>query len=132
MKMRDTNVYRHKGYKQNCIKTIMGEVPYKRAVYLMKKDGEEKYVYLLDEDMRIETIGKVSVNLVEKAIAVAVNTSSYRKGSEEIINTTNKTLSHEGLRDIVLKVGERIERKEDEQVELFDVQKLVKGTNYVK
>ena len=103
MKARDSKKFRHKGYKNNCIKTIMGEVEYKRAVYLFEEDGEKKYVYLLDEDMKIETIGKVSVNLAEKALAVAVNTTSYRKGAEEITNTTNETISHEGLRDIVLK-----------------------------
>lgn len=30
MKARDTKKFRHKGYKNNCIKTIMGEVEYKR------------------------------------------------------------------------------------------------------
>lgn len=55
---------------------------------LFEEDGEKKYVYLLDEDMKIETIGKVSVNLAEKALAVAVNTTSYRKGAEEITSTT--------------------------------------------
>lgn len=85
MKARDSKKFRHKGYKNNCIKTIMGEVEYKRAVYLFEEDGEKKYVYLLDENMKIETIGKVSVNLAEKALAVAVNTTSYRKGTKEIV-----------------------------------------------
>lgn len=54
MKARDSKKFRHKEYKNNCIKTIMGEVEYKRAVYLFEEDGEKKYVYLLDEDMKIE------------------------------------------------------------------------------
>ena len=107
----------------------MGEVEYKRAVYLVEEDGEKKYVYLLDEDMKIETIGKVSVNLVEKELAVAVNIASYRKGAEEITNTTNETISHEGLRDIVLKVGEKMEEKEE--IELYDKEKIVKGTKEI-
>ena len=93
MKARDKKKFRHKGYKQNCIKTIMGEIEYQRAVYEVKEDGETKHVYLLDEDMKIETIGKVSINLAEKALSIAVNTPSYRKGEEEIRNTTNETLS---------------------------------------
>ena len=40
--------------------------------------------------MHVETIGKVSINLVEKALAIAVNTPSYRKGAEEIKNATNE------------------------------------------
>ena len=127
MKARDSKKFRHKGYKNNCIKTIMGEVEYKRAVYLFEEDGEKKYVYLLDEDMKIETIG----NLAEKALAVAVNTTSYRKGAEEITNTTNETISHEGLRDIVLKVGEKMEEKEEEKIELYDKEKIVKGTKEI-
>lgn len=111
MKARDYKKFRHKEYKNNCIKMIMEEVEYKRAVYLVEEDGEKKYVYLLDEDLKIETIGKVSVNLAEKALAVAVNTTSYRKGSEEITNTTNETISHEGLRSIVLKVGKKSRKK---------------------
>ena len=131
IKVRDSKKFRYKGYKNNCIKTIMGEVEYKRAVYLVEEDGEKKYVYLLDEDLKIETIGKVSVNLAEKALAVAVNTTSYRKGSEEITNTTNETISHEGLRSIVLKVGEKIENQEEEEIELYDKEKIVKGTKEI-
>ena len=107
MKARDKKKFRHKGYKQNCIKTIMGEIEYQRAVYEVKEDGETKHVYLLDEDMKIETIGKVSINLAEKALSIAVNTPSYRKGEEEIRNTTNETLSHEGLRNLVIAAGEK-------------------------
>ena len=131
MKARDTKKFRHKGYKNNCIKTIMGEVEYRRAVYLFEEDGEKKYVYLLDEDMRIETIGKVSINLAEKALSIAVNTTSYRKGEEEIKNTTNGTLSHEGLRRLVIETGNKIEQKENTEVELFDKEKLVKGTKEI-
>lgn len=131
MRLRDRKRFRHKGYRQNCIKTIMGEIEYQRAIYLVNEDGEQKYVYLLDEDMKIETIGKISINLAEKALSIAVNTSSYRKGEEEIRNTTNETLSHEGLRDLVVKTGKKIENKEDEEIELFNKEKLVKGTKEI-
>ena len=43
MKLRDKTKFRHKGYKQNCIKTIMDEVEYQRAIYLVEEDGEKKY-----------------------------------------------------------------------------------------
>ena len=61
MKTRNKKEYRHKGYKTNTIKTVMGEVEYKRAIY--KKDAE--YVYLLDKSIEIATIGKISSNLAE-------------------------------------------------------------------
>ena len=40
MKARDCKKFRHKGYKNNCIKTVMGEVEYKRAVY-----AKNMYIY---------------------------------------------------------------------------------------
>ena len=58
MKLRDKAKFRHKGYKQNCIKTIMGEVEYQRAIYLVEEDEEKKYVFLVDEERNIFTLLK--------------------------------------------------------------------------
>ena len=44
MQTRDKSEYRHKGYRINTIKTIMGEIEYKRAIYMHK----DKYIFLLD------------------------------------------------------------------------------------
>ena len=44
MQKRDKKKYRHKGYKQNCIKTVMGEVEYQRAICKMEK-MEERNMY---------------------------------------------------------------------------------------
>ena len=33
MKSRDKAIYRHKGHRKTCIKTLMGEVEFSRAVY---------------------------------------------------------------------------------------------------
>ena len=35
--------------------------------------------------MKIETVGKVSINLAERALETVVNTTSYRKGAEETL-----------------------------------------------
>ena len=105
MENRDKKTYRHKGYRTNCIKTLMGEIEYKRAIYLIKGEKEEKHIYLLDNTLAISTIGKISNNLIEKMLITVCDTISYRKGAEEIKNLTNETISHEGLRDIIYKVG---------------------------
>ena len=39
MKVRDKKKYRYKGLRKNTIKTIMGEVEYRRAMYEMEEDG---------------------------------------------------------------------------------------------
>lgn len=128
MKNRDKKEYRHKGYKNNTIKTIMGEVEYKRAIYL--KDN--KYTYLLDNTLNVETIGKISTNLAEVMLKTIVNTSSYRKGAVEIQNTTNETISHEALNNLIWNVGKKIEEREKEEIKLFKEEKLVKGTKEVQ
>lgn len=128
MKERDKKEYRHKGYKINTIKTVMGEIEYKRAIYI--KDN--KYTYLLDNTLNIETIGKISTNLAEIMLKTVVNTSSYRKAENEIKNTTNETISHEALNNLVWLVGSKIAEKEKEEIKLYKKEKLVKGTKQVQ
>ena len=77
----------------------MGEVKYKRVMYEICEEEITKTVYLLNEVLNISVEGKVSSNLVEKVI-------------EE---TTNTTLSHEKIRNILVKIGERITNKEKEE-----------------
>lgn len=124
---RNTKEYRHKGYKDNTIKTVMGEVSYKRVLY--KKDNE--YIFLLDSMFDISTVGKISSNLAEIMLKTVVNTTSYRKGAVEIQNTTNETISHQALNDLVWKVGKIIEEKENEEIKLHKQEKLVKGTKQI-
>lgn len=127
METRNKKEYRHKGYKNNTIKTIMGEIEYKRAIY--KKDN--KFTYLLDETININTIGKISSNLAEIMLKTVVDTVSYRKGANEIKNTTNETISHQALQQLIWKVGEKIEKKEKEEIKLLKQEKLVKGTKQI-
>lgn len=123
MQTRNKKEYRHKGYKTNTIKTVMGEIAYKRAIY---KKGN-KYIFLLDSQFDINTVGKISSNLAEIMLKTVVNTTSYRKASNEIINTTNETISHQALNALVWKVGKIIEDKENEEIKLMKQDKLIKG-----
>lgn len=127
MNNRNKKELRHKGYKNNTIKTVMGEVEYKRAIY---KNGDN-YIYLLDNEFNIETFGKISTNLAEIMLKTVVNTVSYRKGASEIKNTTNEIISHQALNELVWKVGKVIEEKEEEEIKLYKEEKLVKGTKQI-
>lgn len=124
MKTRDKKIYRHKGYRKNTIKTVMGEVEYKRAMY--KKD-DNKTVYLLDKNLKIQTIGKISSNLAELMLTTVVNTVSYRKGAIDIKSLTNETISHQALQRLVWKVGEGIEKREKQEIKLYKEGKLIQG-----
>lgn len=128
MKNRDKKEFRHKGYRTNTIKTVMGEVEYRRAMYL--KDN--KHINLLEKEIEIETIGKISSNLAELMLKTVVNTVSYRKGANDIKNLTNETISHQALQKLVWRVGEKIEKKENKEIKLLKNEKLVKGTKNIE
>ena len=121
---RDKKKYRHKGLRETSVNTVMGDVRYKRAMYEINEEGVRKTVYLLDEVLNISTEGKVSSNLAQKVIETVPVTDSYRKAEKVIEGTTNTTLSHEKIRNIVVKIGERITNKEKEERKLFDKKQL--------
>lgn len=127
MNARDTKKYRHKGLRGNTIKTIMGEVEYRRVMYEMEENGIKKTVYLLDEKLHINVDGKVSENLIEKAVEIVPITDSYRKAETVIKETTNATLSFEAIRTLIVKVGDKITKKEKEERKLLDKKQLVAG-----
>ena len=115
MKARESKKYRHKGLRRNTIKTIMGEVEYRRAMYEVEENGIHKTVYLLDEKMHINVKGKVSENVIEKVVEIVPITDSYRKAETVIKETTNATISFEWIRKLTVDVGDKIAAREKEE-----------------
>lgn len=131
MKTRDSKKYRHKGLRKNTIKTVMGEVEYRRAMYEMEENGIKKTVYLLDEIMRINCDGKVSENLIEKIVEIVPITDAYRKAETVLGETTNATLSFEWIRKLIIDVGDKITSKEKEERKLMSKGQLVAGLKQI-
>ena len=131
MKARNSKKYRHKGLRKNTIKTVMGEVEYVRAMYEVEEAGIKKRVYLLDEKMHINTEGKASENLIEKIVETVPITDSYRKAETVLKETTNATLSFEWIRNIVVKLGDKITKKEKEERKMLDKGQLVAGLKQI-
>ncbi len=131
MKSRDSKKYRHKGLRTTHVNTVMGEIKFKRAMYEIKEDGVTKTVYLLDEKLKINVEGNVSNNLVEKVIEVVPITDSYRKAETVIEETSNTSISHEKIRNIIVKIGDKITSKEKEERKLFDKGQLIAGLKEV-
>lgn len=124
MKNRDKEVLRHKGHRKTCIKTLMGEVDYSRAVYqVMDGTSEKKFVYLLDEYVGFEKIGFISTNLVEH-IADNICETSYAQTAKNISSLTGQSISHQGVWNVVQKLGSQIEAKENRYIELNKEHKL--------
>lgn len=118
MKTRDKAVYRHKGHRKTCIKTLMGEVEYSRAVYeVMDGSTERKFVYLLDEYMGFDCVGFVSSNLAEK-IADNICECSYAQTAKNITDLTGQSISHQGVWNVVQRLGKKVEEQENKYIEL--------------
>jgi len=118
---RDTSVYRHKGLKNTTIKTCMGEVSFKRALYKkISSDGKTEYVFLLDKHFGFENscIGLVSSNLVEMIVEYAC-AMSYKDTSVKISEYTGIAISHGAVWNIVQKAGERVDKIEQEEINKY-------------
>ncbi len=131
MKARDTKKYRHKGLRKNTIKTVMGEIEYKRAMYEMEENGIKKTAYLLDEKLHINVTGKVSENLIEKVVEIVPITDAYRKAETVLTETTNATLSFEWIRKLILDVGDKISGKEKEERKAMSKGQLIAGLKQI-
>lgn len=131
MNIRDSKKYRHKGLRTTHINTVMGEIKFRRAMYEITEDGVKKTVYLLDEKLKLNTGGNISSNLMEKVVEVVPITDSYRKAETVIEETTNTTLSHEKIRSIIVKLGDKITSKEKEERRLLDKKQLIAGMKEV-
>ena len=116
---RDKKGLRHKGRRRTTIKTLMGEVLVRRALYKrIKDDGSVEHIYLLDEALGLDTIGLISPNLVEKILEHSCE-MSYREVSAAVSDFTNQTISHQGVWDIVQCAGKKQKEAEKQLVNSF-------------
>ena len=109
----------------------MGVVDFKRTIYEYNDNGENKFLFLLDEHLQLSEYGKISKNLVDKILNIVVETNSYRDAVAQLMELLNISISHETVRDIVLKAGLKIIEKEQEEIELNKKDQLVAGTKEI-
>ena len=103
---RDKAKYKIKDKVQTTVKTVYGSVSYKRRYYeTVDEEGRKKYVYLLDEAMKMEKVELMSSNLAEK-IAMIVTESPYRVAAETINATCGQSISHGGIWHFMQRLGE--------------------------
>lgn len=114
MQERDKAVYRHKGLRETCIKTVYGEVVYKRAVYeKINKDGNKCFVYLLDETLNLKNVGLISTNLAEKLVE-GITELSYRQCAAKVSEMTGQSISAMGVWKVIQALGEQVADEEKE------------------
>ena len=116
--IRDTSEYRNVGIRETTIKTVFGEVSYKRRYYKDTRSGE--HVFLLDKAMGIGgEYGLVSENLAEQIVHECAE-KSFRKSASTISNNTGQSISPMGVWNIVQRYGEVIAKQVDRLAELDD------------
>ena len=120
---RDKEIFVPKDFQPTTIKTKLGEIPIARRRYKMVINGETKWVYLLDELLEINDFGLYSQGIVEM-VAREITKKSYRETAKPISEDTNNTISHTAVRNIVLKLGEKIKKIEEEKIKLYEEGKI--------
>ena len=109
---RDFRKYRHKGSRKTVMKTVMGEVEYRRNVYESRnEDGRKVYVYLLDEALGRTGSGFFSALLSEEVIR-AVCESTYRSGARTVSELSGQAISHTAAWNVVQQAGQAVDTQE--------------------
>ena len=120
MEGRDKTQYRHKGLRATTVKTIFGEVTFRRTLYKTKdKDGLVKHVFLLDEALHLDTPGLYSEGF-KNLLVSGITTKSYRACAKELSETTGQHISSMGAWNIVQYLGGNLTKEEKKLVSEHD------------
>lgn len=129
---RDKEIFVPKDFQSTTIKTKLGEIPIVRRRYKMVVNGKSKMIYLLDELLEINDFGLYSQGIVEM-VSREITKKSYRETAKTISEDTDNAISHTAVRNIVLKLGKKIKKIEEEKIKLYEEGKIegTKEAQYV-
>lgn len=112
--VRDRNRYKAKEIEERVVDSLFGPIRFKRRYYLDLATGEG--VYLLDERLKLSPYQRVSPGLAKVAVSLAAQGPSYRAARDRLEEIMGERLiSHEGIRQMVLKTGDLIAKEEPEE-----------------
>ena len=118
-KYRDKSIFKVKDFQKTVVKTRLGEVEFFRRRYEMKINGVRKSIYLLDELLEINSVGQYSQSVVEMIIR-EITKKSYRETAKTISEDTDSQITYTAVRNIVIKLGEKIKALEEEKIRLYE------------
>ena len=119
MASRDVKRYRNKGPRKTSIKTMLGVIEFYRRVYEdLQAENGKRYVYLLDDALVRDGVGLFSKDVCELAVRLLCH-GSYRHAAQQINETTGLTISHQGVWDIVQRMGNREQERINRYTELM-------------
>ena len=123
LKYRDKDTFELKDIQPTTIKTKLGEIPIARRRYKVVINNEIKCVYLLDKFLEISEFGMYSEGIVEM-VTREITKKSYRETAKTVSEDTENGISHTAVRNIVLKLGEKIKKLEEEKIKLYEEEKI--------
>jgi len=116
MNTRDKEAYRHKGSRKTSVKTVYGEVEYSRRVYaVIREDGLQEFVFLLDEQLEISGVGLISMSMAEQMVS-CITEMSYRECAQKVTEMTGQNISAMGVWNVIQALGEKVCEEEKELV----------------
>ena len=119
MEDRDKKKYRNKGTRQTTVKTVYGEVTYRRTVYeVTEEDETRRFVYLLDETLELDHVGLISTNMAELLVK-GITELSYRECARQVSEMTGQTISAMGVWNVIQALGKKICEEEAELTEEY-------------
>lgn len=124
LKERDKEIFRNKGLKDTTVKTILGEVAYKRRMYI--NNESQKCEFLLDNKLNIKDTGLISENVINLIID-NIKDLSYRACSKVISTISGLSISATAIWNVIQILGERIKIYEEEKVKSMEEDKLKSG-----
>ena len=98
--------------KPKYIETIVGNIQYKRTMF--KDRLTTKARYLLDEALKIEKNQRMSLRMMQIIGALASN-NAYRAVRKQLSKLLGLSLSHEAIRQNVIREGKKIEEQEEKE-----------------
>ena len=107
---RDKSRYEVAEIEERTIDTLVGPVKFRRRSYKDRQTGER--VFLLDQKLNIKGYQRVSDGLVDVAVSLAAAGPSYRNAQDRLEQLIGeRALSHEGIRQLLLKTSEAIDKE---------------------
>ena len=124
MDNRDKDAYRNKGLKTTTIKTVYGEVTYRRRIYeVTREDGIKEYVFLINEQLGIPGVGLISQNLADQLVS-GITEMSYRECAAKITAMTGQSISPMGIWKTIQALGEKVCEEEQALVKAHKTGKV--------
>jgi hypothetical protein len=108
---RQRKVLENRGKEEKYLSTKMGNIHYNRRRYYDRGSGG--YRYLLDEALGLEKRQTISLGRYRLEAMTGVNETSYRGAEVRMEELSGSARSHEAIRGVVLKEGERLRKAKE-------------------